>query len=515
MGIAPDCVRNLLRFFQDHQPTFSSNDYSRFMRVGGKRYAYDDFESVKKLITAEAAMKYGLADWWQADNAERMDFFVSFLEGNFRRDMIEKRQAKAELERKMRGNGKASLQLPNADYILSHLQPFRVLGDKRREGGVQFLDTADYRVTDYDFFSIQSVLKSEMVDKATADVFLNRILHARETYDPFNHTPLRLIEETNSVYEVNRHVTPSWRKLDSVKAELPEDVEKLMRHLFPSEDCRYFVYSWIYNSLVGRAGTYLYLCGGQGSGKNTLATLIASLHGWANVSNPKQDSLAGRFNQYLKFKRFIFFDEFNCRGRKDKDTLKLIINDRIQIEGKGKDHEDVDIHASFFLANNSLEAIGLDPIDRRFSVPNTTWESIIPAYGREWVQVFSRRIKDDDEMIAAFGKWILAEFKNTKWGPEDPYQPERFDEVVRATARQGFSEMLDRVLKKAQNFYDYYEERDAFRRVYKNTSYPPIQDWTKFFQTVKADGQLIGVVEGKIFTPRRDFQRAPDEENLQ
>lgn len=513
MGISSDCVRNFLNFFKDHQPTFPKSD-SRTMSVGGKRYAYDDFESIRKLISAESVLKYKLSEWWDADTSERMEWFTNFVEGTFRQEMVEKRRAQADLKSALRGNGKSDLLLPDASYILMHLQPFRVLGDVRREAGVKFLDTKTHQITDYDFYSIQAVLKAEMIDKSTTEQFLNRILHVRELYDPFNKVPLRLIENSNSVYEVNRHITPKWRGLD-VKAELPADVDKLMRHLFPEESCRYFVYSWIYNSLANRSGTYLYLCGGQAAGKNTLATLIASLHGWENTSNPKQDSLVGRFNQYLKFKRFIFFDEFNCRSRKDKDTLKLIINDRIQIEGKGKDHEDVDIYASFFLANNSLEAIGLDPIDRRFSVPNTTWDSIIPAYGREWVQDFSRRIKSDHEMIAAFGNWILQEFKDTKWSPEEPYQAERFNEIVRATARQGISEMLERVMKKEQNSYDYYEERESFRRVHKGLHYPPIQDWTKFFQTVKIGGLPLGSVDGRKFTPRREFQRAPDEESLQ
>lgn len=515
MGIAVDCAKNLLRFFKDNPPTFPGNEHSRKVRVNGKLYTYDDSDSVMKMIPAEAILKYGLTDWWQADAAEKMDFFTNFLEGTFRREVIEKRLAQNELRKKMTMNGKSDLMLPDAGYILAHLMPFRVLGDTRREAGVRFFDTTTKLITDYDFFSVQSVLKSSPdVDKATAEMYLNKLLHVREVYDPFNRFSLRPIKDSNAVYEVNRHVPAPWRDVQDAKPRLDEDIDKLMRHLFPKEACRTFVYTWIYHSLTSRAGTYLYLCGGQGSGKNTLASLIAQLHGLQNVSNPKQDSLVARFNHYLKFKRFIMFDEFNCRKRADKDVLKLIINERFQIEGKGRDHEDIDNYASYFLANNSLEAIGLDPVDRRFSVPEVNNDSIVPVFGRQWVQAFSDRVKSDVRFIAEFGLWILETFKDTKVGNEEPYQSARFEEIVIATARFGIHDMLQRVFRKEQNRYTYAEEKDAFRRAYRGQHFPTIQDWTSFLRAVRKDGELVGTVESGVFTPRPEFQRSPGEEEV-
>lgn len=511
MGTESDCLKNFIRFFKEHPPTFAKAAESTTFRVGGKRYHYDDLNSLTRLFTADVILDYDLGPWWKMPADEKLQFLTQFISNTFRQDIVQAKKAKDALKEKIRGNGKADLNLPDPDYILSHLQPYRVLGDTRREAGFRFLDTKTKSVTDYDYYSIQLALKSGDIDKGIIDQFLSQILHVREDYNPHDDYQIRSIEDSNNVYSVNRYSRPKWMDIHCDPA-LPEEIDQLMRHLFPKEDCRYFVYSWIYHSLMTRCGTYLYLCGGQGSGKNTLATLIAKLHGISNVSNPKQDSFTGRFNQYLKFKRFVFFDEFNCRKRQDKDILKSIINDRIQIEAKGRDHEDIDIHASYFLANNSLEAIGLDPVDRRFSVPDVTHDSIIPVYGRQWMQDLLA-LFESDEYVAPFGRWILEEFKDTPYSNEDPYQKTRFEEIVLATVRIGMAETVAKILQREQNTYDYYEEQEMFRRVHKGQKYPSLQDWMKFLRDVRKDGQPLGVVEGKIFRVASEYSVADYDED--
>lgn len=513
MGIPADCAKKLIKFFQEQQPTFPKSDSSKTMTVGGKRYAYDDHESVKRLIPAETAIKYEILGWWQADPAEKMEYFVNFVEGTYRTEMVMRRQAQKALHQKMSGPGKDGLTLPDANYILEHLQAFRILGDVRREAAIRFFDLRENHVTDYDYYAIQSALKSGGIDKESIETFFNRVLHAREVYDPKNNFLYRLVEGSNAVYEVNLHRMPAWR-LAPPTPTLDADIEKFMAHLFPVERDREFVYTWIYHSLTLRAGTYLYLCGGQASGKTTLANLISSLHGFSNSSYPKLDSLTGRFNHYLKHKSFVFFDEFNCRNRTDKDILKNMINDKIQIEGKGRDHEDIVNYGSYMLVNNSLEAIGIEPIDRRFSVPEVNNAMLTEAYGVEWVEKFSVRVREDAAMAANFGWWVLENFKAPKWGRETAYQTARFEEIVLATARMGILEMLPRVFKREQNTYKYYDEKSSFHRQHKGQHYPPIQDWTKFFKTVKYGGELLGTVDAGTFTPRLEFQKNPGEEEV-
>lgn len=514
MGIGSECIKGFVQFFKEHPPVFSEKDVmSKQMRVKGKKYTYDDFDSVSKLLDPEAVIKYDLASWWKADPAERMDFFVNFVDGNFRRDLLEKKKTQVSLMKNLRGNGKADLSLPDAEYITNHLHAFRILGDVRKEAGVRFFDTKENIVTDYDYHSVVAALRSGGVDKTTVETFLTQILHAREVYDPQNRFLHRKVEGSNAVYEVNLHKQPAWRET-APNPTLDPDIVKFMAHLFPVERDREFVYTWIYHSLTSRAGTYLYLCGGQASGKTTLANLISNLHGASNTSYPKLDSLTGRFNYYLRHKTFVFFDEFNCRNRADKDILKNMINDKIQVEGKGRDHEDIANYASYMLVNNSLEAISIEPIDRRFSVPEVNNNMLTDAYGVEWTEQFSDRVRKDQDMIARFGWWVLENYKKPAWGRETFYQTPRFEEIVIATARFGIQEMLQRVFKKEQNTYRYSDEKDSFRRVHRGVHFPPIQDWTKFLKTVKYGGKFLGTVESGVFTPRLEFQRNPGEEEV-
>lgn len=499
-------VKNFCRFFKEHPPTFAKAPDATTMTVGGRRFHYDDLNSLDKLFDAAKVINYDLVDWFKAPPEEKVSWFVNFVETSFRAGAVQLRENKKELREKLKQNGKSDLALPDADYILTHLQSFRFLGDFRKEAGFRFWDTKTKSVTEYDYHSIRSALISAGVDKDTIEQFLHQILHANEVYDPHGNYGMTLIPDSNAVYKINQYVRPIWRDL-MVDPALPEEIDQLMRHLFPKEECREFVYTWIYHSLTTRSGTYLYLCGGQATGKNTLASVIAALHGSHNVSRPKQDTLHGRFNQYLKNKRFVFFDEFNCRSRQDKDTLKRIINDRIQIEGKHTNHEDIDIHASYMIANNSLEAIGIDPVDRRFSVPDVTHEAILPKCGPDFITGLLERLKDD-AYVAAFGNWVLETFrKDRKWAPETPYQRVRFEEIVFATARAGIAEVLAKVLKKEQREYEYSEEKESFRRAHKGTHYPTLLDWQKYLTDLKRDGKPLGKVEGTKFIPRDEFLR--------
>lgn len=487
---------NFIRFFKLHPPLFAKSD-AKVMTVSGRRIQYDDIASIQKLFNSDALVKFDLITWWKLPDDERLEHLSNFIEGTYRQDLADKERSRRELQGKLRANGKALLNAPDVDYILSHLKSCRLIGDVRREAGFRFIDTKTNRMTPYDYNAIYFALRGGRIEKDIIDQFMCDICHITEDYNPRDPYRFRPVKDTNNTYQINSYVQPKWRTLDVV-AQLPQEIDELMRHLFPKEKCREFVYTWIYHSLTSRAGTYLYLCGGQGSGKNTLSSVLASLHGLENTSMPKQDSLVGRFNHFLKNRSFVFFDEFNCRVRKDKDTLKTIINDRIQIEGKNRDHEDIDIHASYMVANNSLEAIGLDPVERRFSVPEVNHDSILTVHSRDWVEALRKKLTDD-HYIAGFGNWVLENYKSPAWSSEAPYQTRRFEEIVLATARLGLSDMLTKITKKEQDEYDYYDERESFKRIYRGQTYPSLSDWQAFWKTVKKDGEPLGTVESRLF----------------
>jgi hypothetical protein len=500
-----DYIQGLDKFFSDNPPVFINDDTTK-VRLNGKLYDYADQASLRKLFDADVVLQYNLNEFYRKPELEKLEVIKNYIESNFRQDVIFRKEQRERIEKISECS---DLALPDMDYIIENIQPARIVGDTRREGGFCFIDRKTSEVTPYDYYAISFVLQRHLGEK-TAARFMQQVAHVQPIYDPHGGKKLTLIPNSNNIYELNKYVKPSWMAIQSdTPAYVDEDIEKLIDHLFPEDRCKEFFYTWVYHSLTSRAGTYLYLCGGQGSGKNTIAELLSALHGFVNFAAPKQDSLKNRFNFYLKEKRFIFFDEFNCRKREDKDTLKSIINDRIQIEGKNRDHEQIDIHASFMIANNSLEAIGLEPVDRRFSVPNVNHESILYKYDRRWITNLCKKFSDDT-ILAAFANYVLEEFKNPKWYPEEPYQPERFEEIVIATARKGLSETLAKILKGEQSSYNYHEERERFVRVNRaNVYFPPIQDWKKFLETVKVNGKPIGVVSGDKFIPNIEFMPMP------
>ena len=502
----------LSAFFRQNPPTFAKASSSTQMQVAGKKYYYDNFDSMNKLFNVNSLLEFDLLEWYKLEPVEKIDHVKHYIDGELRKETHAVGKAAQEMFKKINGDS-TDFELPDPNFIIDHLRPCRTLGESKKEAGFRFLHKDTQKLTEYDFHSVSYSLR-RLYTKEQIDKYMAYHVHLRETYAPHGALGIQKDEESNNVYDYNRYEPPEWMALD-VKPSVDPDITTLMSHLFPSETCREYVFTWIYHSLTSRAGTYLYLCGGQGSGKNTLANLVTRLHGFHNSVHPKQDSFKGRFNHYLKDKTFIFFDEFNCRVRQDKDILKQIINERIQIEGKNRDHEDIEVHASYFLANNSLEAIGLDPVDRRFSVPNVTHDSIVTVQTREWMREFSERIKVDDRMIAAFGHWILETFKEKQnWLAEEPYQPERFEEIVFATARMGIAETLQKVMNRKLTYYDYYEEKDQFKKNHRGHNYPNIADWQKFFRDVRKGGKPIGVVEGKKFTPIPELQPSRTNDTL-
>jgi hypothetical protein len=489
------------KFFADNPPVFLNDDSTKF-RVNGKLFDYSDPSSVRKLFDADIILQYDLNEFYKKSELDKLSIIKNYIEDNFRKDVAFRREQRARIEKVFEAS---KLELPDVNFIIDNIQPARIVGDVRKEGGFCFIDRKTSQITPYDYHSISLVLKHHLGAK-TAEAFMANVAHVEPTYDPHGDKKLEIIPNSNKIYQLNRYQAPDWMAIqDDIPAHVDEDIERLIDHLFPNDRCKEFFYTWVYHSLTSRAGTYLYLCGGQGSGKGTLAELLFALHGFINSAAPKQDSLKNRFNFYLKEKRFIFFDEFNCRKREDKDTLKLIINDHVQIEGKNRDHEQIDIHASFMIANNSLEAIGLDPVDRRFSVPNVNHESILNKYDRKWIGSLCKKFSDA-KILAGFANYVREEFKNPNWAAEEPYQPERFEEIVIATARKGISETLNKVIKGEQSAYDYYEEKERFIRANRvNSHFPAIQDWKKFFETVTLDGKAIGEIVGDKLIPDERF----------
>lgn len=497
------CLKEFISFFNDNPPVFLNDDSTK-LRVNGKLFDYSDQASVDKLFDPSVILKYRLNDWYEQPPTDKLDQLRNFIEVNYRQDVAERR---AKIEKLNEAINSSPVELPDIQMIIENIQPARVVGDVRKEGGYCFIDIRTGMVTEYDYHAISLSLSREY-DKKAIEKFMANVAHVKPVYDPFGGPKLELIEDSNKMYALNTYKPPVWLKhFDDAKPEVDPMVLDLLKHLFPHDRCLEFFFTWVYHSWTSRCGTYLYLCGAQGTGKNTVAALLTEIHGWPNSTHPKAGILKNRFNFFLKDKRFVFLDEFNCRKREDKDFLKLIINDKIQVEGKNRDHEEIEVYGSYMIANNSAEAIGLEPIDRRFSVPEITHDSIIEAKGRAFIKNVHKKL-NEPEVIASLMKYVLEEYKYPKWDSEEPYQTKRFEEIVLATARSGINQTLEKIFKKEQNVYDYYEEKEMYARKNKMKPFPAVQDWLKFFREAKKDGDLLGRVDGLKVYP--DLRYMPD-----
>ena len=501
----PKIYAKLNAFFANNPPTFGRTYDVKTLTVDRKRYYYDQYNSLMEVLPTTLMTSDEMLPLLQYNQVDRLEFLMTYIEETFRGELLERKKNEKQLREAISSD--KNFEILEAEYFLKKLQPARVLGDTRPYAGFKFFDKDTREITDYDYFAVQNALKQVLEKRQDIDTFFSKCVHLTEVFDPHGNYGVNLINEETKVYQLNTYRPPEWKVSSEYTPEIDPDLEKLFNHLFPGERCREFVYTWIYHSLTARAGTYLYCCGEQGTGKNTLATLLAQMHGEHNTTVTTQDSPGNRFNSFLANKTFIFLDEHRCRTKADKDILKSIVNDRIQLEGKYKEHEDVEIYSSYLIANNSWDAITLDPIDRRFSVPMITDTPITTVYPRKWIADLTHRIKTDAKMVGNFALWVQKRYDGAtlEWAPEEPYQTKRFEQIVVATARLGMLGTLEKIQEKAQDSYDYYVEKSLFRNTHKNTHFPSLTDWQRFFRDLRIDGKPVCTVEKHKLIPTEEY----------
>jgi hypothetical protein len=79
------------------------------------------------------------------------------------------------------------------------------------------------------------------------------------------------------------------------------------------------------------------LCGGEGTGKGTLANAMAHILGSSAFATSRSNDVVGRFNDQLRGCVFLFCDEaFFAANRQDADALKTLVTEpKFSSEGKG------------------------------------------------------------------------------------------------------------------------------------------------------------------------------------
>lgn len=159
-----------------------------------------------------------------------------------------------------------------------------------------------------------------------------------------------------------------------------EHFKRFMREVICNgDDAKYWylwnLLAWIAQNVGVKPSVALVMRGDQGTGKGTFATWIGEMFGqryFLRVNNP--DKIYNNFNIEMMGKLVIFFDEAVWSGsHKAKSRIKAYITeDRLLVEGKHKDAQEINSYCFIMIATNEEWAAPMDATERRFFVTDVS-----------------------------------------------------------------------------------------------------------------------------------------------
>tara|TARA_R110000744_G_scaffold94093_2_gene181640 strand:- start:759 stop:2327 length:1569 start_codon:yes stop_codon:yes gene_type:complete len=251
-----------------------------------------------------------------------------------------------------------------------------------------------------------------------------------DPYDPMK-VALREVNGQDEVLTINAHVIPKWRETEIENPVLPPMFEKFLAHLFcQNKDSIEYSLNWLHYMLVDRNHTMMLLHGGRGVGKGTFHAIVRRLVGSENFVLMPSGFFDSRFNEELRFKRVVCFDDFSIK-REYMSEWKQLPEPYMSIEGKGTKVTTYPNHASFLITNNIEDEVALLGDERKFSVPKVEETvKVDDALGREEFDNFIRDVKDDDSVIGNIGWWLIKNGASDRFDNVHPFLSDTFYEIV-------------------------------------------------------------------------------------
>lgn len=270
-------------------------------------------------------------------------------------------------------------------------------------------------------------------DKDTKDIMSMAVTVAEIEYDPYDSmkVDLREVNGQEEVLTINAHVTPKWREEEIAEPVLPLVFLDFLDHLFcRDQDSIEYALNWLHYMLVERNHCMLLLHGGRGVGKGTFHAIVRRLVGNENFVLMPSGFFDSRFNDELRFKRVVCFDDFSIK-REYMSEWKQLPEPYMSIEGKGTKVVTYKNHASFLITNNTEDEVSLLGDERKFSVPKVeATVKVDDALGLEIFDTFIRDIQDNDETIGNIGWWLIKNGKSERFDNVHPFLSDTFYEVV-------------------------------------------------------------------------------------
>ena len=285
-----------------------------------------------------------------------------------------------------------------------------------------FVDREKGETHNIDIRRAQSVLKTEW-----KDYMKTKKLDVLFTYNPYA-KPLEPSTEGILIY--NTYRPADWRRDEfwfgravPKLNQPPEIYDRFFTHLTAEHAAsKEYLLDWMAHSLRARNFTILTAIGNQGVGKGILAEIFRHLHGASNYSQPKDDVFKERFNSPLKDKTLINVDEISLKTKEEHDRLKAVVNDWIAIEEKGCDAVNRKNYANFYISSNHLDAIQIEPGDRRFSIIQLASKKIIETDLRSHIDYLT-----SPEGVSELGLYLL--YRPVTHNMLEPFRSPRFEEV--------------------------------------------------------------------------------------
>jgi hypothetical protein len=212
--------------------------------------------------------------------------------------------------------------------------------------------------------------------------------------------PLTVIDGDLNIYK-GMGVTP---KKGDVRPMM-----KLLKNLLVRPEELDYLLRWLAYPLQhpGKISAMVFLYGGQGTGKSAVGEVMRDLYG-PSATMVRDSDLFNRFNAWLRHTLFVTLDDMDDQyeATRSRATLKRLVDSRVQnVEAKGVDPKNAQVHCNFYFNANDALALPLDAFsnNRRFYVVECIPQRTLPE--RWYTQTFDAWRKQGGP--AAFYHYLL------------------------------------------------------------------------------------------------------------
>jgi len=305
-------------------------------------------------------------------------------------------------------------------------------------------------------------------------------------YDP--HRKERVYESNDLISYFNTYEPPTWmtneygqyQEVDKVD-KMPELFNKFFNHLADGKKSEYdYIIKWLANAIQDRNFCVLAAIGAPGIGKGVLGNIMLGLVGLSNFTKTDNKLMEKHFNDQLKNKRIVFCDEINIKKTNHMNKFKDLVNDKVEIESKGKDAKLSINYASIYIASNNLDSLYIPEDDRRFSVVELTNNRLDSKFTVKEIEQLN-----DIKNIEEFAKYLY-HYEVDKAEMLKVHRSQRLEDIKLSTltdAQEWFLE--DYAVEKKGQVIDLSIVQDAFReKEFKALSRNQMQKLQERFSSV-------------------------------